>query len=82
MKATKEEKSVNEEQNSDVPILKVMSYRLVEAGVMYPKGSIFPDNATSYDRLVFLLGKENLWPVGGWQELPEPLFTDVMARRG
>ena len=59
----------------------VMQGRMVESAIVYRKGDIIIDGTIPHKRLVFLLAKEHLYPVGGWQALPEPLFTDVMLKR-
>ena len=55
--------------------------RLVEAGKIYKPGDVFDVDSVSYDRLIYILNREYVWPVGGLQELPEPLFTDLMVTR-
>ena len=55
--------------------------RLVEGGVVYAKGDTVLRELVAYDRLVFLLAKGTVSPVGGLEGLEEPLFTDVMEIR-
>ena len=55
--------------------------RLVEGAVLFRRGDRIPDKLIAYDRIVFLLAKEWIRPAGGYQELPEPYFTDVMETR-
>ena len=59
----------------------VSTRRLVENAIVYNRGDVVRDELVSYDRLVFLLAKEFILPVGGFEALDEPLFTDVMEMR-
>jgi len=70
-----------EEMYENMPTL-ISQVRLVEAGVIHKIGDEFEPDIVEYDRLVFVLAKEWVLPVGGWQELPEPLFSDVDELRG
>ena len=81
MKTVKKKKAPEMERNYGMPNLVCMQYRMVEGGIVYFKGDKIIADTILYKRLVFLLAKEHLYPVGGWQALPEPLFTDVMLKR-
>ena len=69
------------EMYEDMPDL-IAQVRLVEAGIVHKVGDEFAPDIVDYDRLVFVLAKEWVLPVGGWQELPEPLLSDVDELRG
>ena len=69
------------EMYEDMPDL-IAQVRLVEAGIVHKVGDEFAADIVDYDRLVFVLAKEWVLPVGGWQELPEPLLSDVDELRG
>jgi len=59
----------------------ISTRRMVENGVVYRKGDVILHEFIPHDRLVFLLAREFVLPVGGWDALDEPLFTDVMEKR-
>jgi hypothetical protein len=71
---------IDELGEDDEPVLIVMQGRLVE-GQVYTQGQVFDNKSVEHDRLVFLLAKEWLYPVGGWEALPDDLFLDVMEIR-
>ena len=68
------------EMYEEMPLL-VAQVRIVEDGKVHLVGDYMDPDIMEYDRLVFILAKEFIMPVGGWDQLPEPLFTDVMEKR-
>lgn len=68
------------EMYENMPVLKCQ-IKLAEGGRVHLPQDEFEPDICEYDRLVFILAKEWVLPVGGWMELPEPLFTDVMEKR-
>ena len=70
----------SEKQEDEMPVL-IAQLKLAEAGGIYKPGDVFNPEPLSHDRLVFVIAKEWVGVVGGLQELPEPLFTDVMEKR-
>lgn len=55
--------------------------RLVMSGVVFMNNDVVQEDIVEYDTMVMALAKGWVLPVGGWQELPEPMFTDVMEKR-
>ena len=53
-------------QDEDLVLITTQA-RLVEGGAVFLRDAIFIQDIVPYDRLVFLLAKEWLYPVGGWQ---------------
>lgn len=59
----------------------ISTVKLREAGVTYNIGDELAPDACDRDRLLFLLLKDFIYPVGGYEELPEDLFLDFMEKR-
>ena len=77
----KEVKEKNAEEIMEFPLLTCQQGRLVEGGVVFLRGDSIIEGLIPYDRLVFLLAKEWIIPSRGYDDLPEPYFTDVMEVR-
>ena len=73
-------KEDNKKEEGGMPALKA-TRRLAMGGTVFLDNDIVIPDIIEYEILVLYLAKEWVLPVGGWQELPEPLFTDVMEKR-